>query len=193
MSLLTAPDALARLCLARARTRAWSRLCNNQKGPHGEAITLEAPPLEEFQKVFRDLRTGQSLCHGVEGGGGRKRANKLSWPLAEALRESDAKFAIHRSHCLWLACDAPIGFHNQHLTHRAGVLGQTESFGTGAANIVLATNHLLRRLVTAGLKKHNDSGAGPSAALINGRFPPHHPPRGSLLGCLLYTSPSPRD
>ena len=73
MSLLTAPDALARLCLVRTRARACSRLCNQKKGPHGEAITLEAPPLEEFQKVFRHLRTGQSLRHGVEGVGGRKR------------------------------------------------------------------------------------------------------------------------
>ena len=41
----------------------------NRKGPHGEAITLEAGPLEEFQKVLRHLRAGQSLRHGVEGGG----------------------------------------------------------------------------------------------------------------------------
>ena len=68
MSVLTAPDALARLCLARTRARACSRLCNNKKGPHGEAITLEARPLEECQKVCRHLRAGQSLRHGVEGG-----------------------------------------------------------------------------------------------------------------------------
>ena len=73
MSVLTAPDALARLCLVRARARACSRLCNNKKGPRGEAITLEAPPLEECQKVCRHLRAGQSLRHGVEGGRGRKR------------------------------------------------------------------------------------------------------------------------
>ena len=93
----------------------------HREDPHGEAITLEAPPLEEFLKVLRHLRAGQSLRHGVEGGGGRKRASKLSWSLAEALRESDAKFAMHRARCLRIARDAPIGFHSQHLTHRAGV------------------------------------------------------------------------
>ena len=70
MSLLTAPDALARLCLARTRAKACSRLCN--KKSHGEATTLEAPPLEELQKVLRHLRAGQSLRHGVDGVGGRK-------------------------------------------------------------------------------------------------------------------------
>ena len=132
MRLLTAPDALARPCLARTRTKACSQLCNKQrKGPHGEANTQEALPLEEFQKVFRHLRAGQSLRHGVDGVGGRKPANKLSWSLAEALRESDAKFVVDRARCLWIARDArqgrllfrlrTIGFHNQHLTVRAGV------------------------------------------------------------------------
>jgi len=135
--------------------------------------------------VFRHLRAGQSLRHGVDGVGGRKRASKLSLSLAEALRESDAKFVKDRARCLWIARDArqgrllfrlrAIGFHNQHLTVRAGVLGQTKSFGTGAANIVLATNHVLRRLLTAGLNKPNDSGAGPSAALSNGHFSPTPP------------------
>ena len=131
MSLLAAPDTLARLCLVRTRARACCRLCSNKKGPHGEAITLDAPPLEEFQKACRHLRAGQSLRHGVEGGGGRKRASKLSWSLAEALRESDTKFVMDRAHCLWIARDArqgrllfrlrAIGFHNQHLAVRAGV------------------------------------------------------------------------
>ena len=53
-----------------------------------------------------------------------------------------------------------VGFHTQRLAVRAGILGHTKSFGTGAANVVvLATNHVLRRLLTAGLNK---PGAGPS-------------------------------
>ena len=109
MSLLIAPT--------RLRVYAWcarapglaASFATHRKGPHGEAITLEAPPLEEFQKVFRHLRAGQSLRHGVDGVGGRKRANKLSWSLAEALRESDTKFVMDRAHCLWIARDARQG------------------------------------------------------------------------------------
>ena len=81
--------------------------------------------------MFRRLRADQSLRHGMDGVGGRKRANKLSWSLAEALRESDATLVIDRAHCLWIARDArhsrllfrlrAIGFHNQHLAVRAGV------------------------------------------------------------------------
>ena len=90
----------------RLRVYAWrarapglaASFATNRKGPHGEAITLEAPPLEEFQKAFRHLRAGQSLRHGVDGVGGRKRARKLSWSLAEALRESDTKIVIDRAH-----------------------------------------------------------------------------------------------
>ena len=137
--------------------------------------------------MFRHLRAGQSLRHGVDGVGGRKRASKLSWSLAEALRESDAKFVIDRAHCLWIARDArqgrllfrlrAIGFHNQHLTVRAGVLGQTNSFGTGAANIVPAANHVhggsspqvLTSPTTAALAR-----AQRSATVT---CPPHHPPR----------------
>ena len=75
-------------------------------GPNGESITLEAPPIAEFQQVFRHVRAGQSLRPGLDGVGSRERANKLRWSLSEALREKDAKFVINEAHCLWIARDA---------------------------------------------------------------------------------------
>ena len=152
-------------------------------GPNGEAITLEAPPIAEFQKVFRHVRAGQSLRRGVEGVGSRERANKLRWSLSEALRERDARFVLFGAHCLWIARDArhgrllfryrAVGFHKQRLTVRAGILGQTKSFtnfDTGAA-MVLAANHVLRRFLTAGLNKP-DNGAGPGATPLSNRSTP---------------------
>ena len=143
-------------------------------GPNGESITLEAPPIAEFQQVFRHVRAGQSLRPGLEGVGSRERANKLRWSLSEALREKDAKFVINEAHCLWIARDSKqsrllfrlraISFQKRHLTVRAGTLGQTQSFGTGAASIVLATNHVLRRFLTAGLNKPEKNSAGPGAS-----------------------------
>ena len=67
----------------RLRVYAWrarapglaASFATHRKGPHGDAITLEAPPLEELPKVLRRLRAGQSLRHGVDGVGGRKRAS----------------------------------------------------------------------------------------------------------------------
>ena len=127
--------------------------------------------------MFRHVRAGQSLRPGLKGVGSRERASKLRWSLSEALREKDAKFVVNEAQCLWIARDArqsrllfrlrAVGFRKQRLTLRAGISGQTKSFGTGAANIVLATNHVLRRFLTAGLNKPDKNGAGPSATLSN--------------------------
>ena len=93
--------------------------------------------------------------------GSKERANKLRWSLREALRERDTTFVVHGAHCLWigLARDAKqrgllfrfraVGFHKRHLTVRAGISGHDK----GAANIVLATNHVLGRFLTTGLNK----------------------------------------
>ena len=51
------------------------------------------------------------------------------------------------------------------MTVRAGILGQTKSFGTGATSIVLAMNHVLRRFLTAGLNKPEKNGAASGATL----------------------------
>ena len=120
----------------RSRVYAWRARAPGLR-PNGEAITLEAPPIAEFQKVFRHVRAGQSLRRGVEGVGSRERANKLRWSLSEALRERDARFVLFGAHCLWIARDArhgrllfryrAVGFHKQRLTVRAGILGQTKS------------------------------------------------------------------
>ena len=124
--MLTAPDALARLRLARTRAGAMGG-----GGPSGESITLEAPPIAEFQQVFRHVRAGQSLRRGVEGVGSRERVNKSRWSLCEALRERDTKFVVNGARCLWIARDTghrrllfrlrAVGFHKQRLTVRAGI------------------------------------------------------------------------
>ena len=121
------------------------RACASMLGAHARQGLQ--PALQQIEKVHmvrpsrwkpRRLRSSRR-CSATFGPasrsatawmawGGRKRANKLSWSLAEALRESDAKFVIDRAHCLWIARDArqgrllfrlrAIGFHNQHLAVR---------------------------------------------------------------------------
>ena len=101
MSLLTAPPTRVRVYAWRARAPGLAAEFATQKRPHMVRPARWKPHrLRSSREVFRHLRAGQSLRHGVEGGGGRKRAGKLSWSLAEALRERDTKFAMHRTHCL---------------------------------------------------------------------------------------------
>ena len=71
--MLTARDALARLRFA--RTRAGG---SGGGGLNGERITLKAPPIAEFQRVFRHVRTGQSLRPGVAGVGSRERETQVA-------------------------------------------------------------------------------------------------------------------
>lgn len=124
------------------------------------ALTLEAPPAKEFAAVLRHVRGGQRLRRGLDGVGSRERARKLEWALSEAMRERDAHFLVRTAQCVWFARDArhgrllfrfrAVGFKNRRLEVRAGVLGHTKDFGTGAANIVRATHCVLTRFLTTG-------------------------------------------
>lgn len=57
-----------------------------------------------------------------------------------------------------------VGFHRGVVEVRSGVLGLTKAFGTGAANIVKATHHVVKRFLSGNLRRTAGGDDGPATS-----------------------------
>ena len=133
----------------------------------------EAPPIAEFQQVFRHVGASQSLGQGVEGVGNRERVIQTSCAghFVSLGGRGTPSLSYMELTAFGLATtkllSTPLTFTNL-LTVRAGNVGHDATMTKGAANIVLVTNHvLIKRFLTAGLNKPESGADAQRRSLLN--------------------------
>jgi hypothetical protein len=160
------------MCSACPQVKLFQKLYNLQR--HGRSAahlkrlgreplsSVGAPALKDFQQVLAHRRASESF-RADSAVAGCKKASRLSWCLAEALRDEERQFMAKactiavlqdmRKDVLCIKYAAA----NANLEVRRGILGCASRFGTTAADIKDATLKVVRDFCTPRL--HPPAGA----------------------------------